>query len=87
MTGASHRDGQLMQTGSAPSLLMLRAPVAAVVFALLLSSVVLLIAGSNPFTAFGDMIDHGTKLETIIDMLNKATPLYISGVAARSGSG
>ena len=31
------------------------------------------------------MIKHGTKLETIIDMLNRATPLYISGIAAAIG--
>src|SRR5262249_44354933 len=32
-----------------------------------------------------DMIKHGAKLETFIDMLNRATPLYISGVAAAIG--
>jgi ABC-type uncharacterized transport system permease subunit len=66
-------------------LLLAAAPVVSVVFALLLSSVVLLIAGSNPLTAFSDMAEHGAKLETIVDMLNKATPLYISGVAAAVG--
>jgi ABC-type uncharacterized transport system permease subunit len=66
-------------------LLQFAAPIASVVFALVLSAIVLRVAGSNPFTAFGDMIDHGTKLETIVDMLNRATPLYISGVAAAIG--
>jgi len=65
--------------------LAVAAPATAVLFALVLSGIVLVIAGSNPFTAFGDMISHGTKLETIIDMLNKATPLYLSGVAAAIG--
>jgi ABC-type uncharacterized transport system permease subunit len=65
--------------------LALAAPVTAVVFALLLSGIVLMIAGSNPLTAFGDMLQHGVKLETIVDMLNKATPLYLSGVAAAIG--
>jgi simple sugar transport system permease protein len=65
--------------------LAVAAPVTAIVFAFLLSSIVLLVAGSNPFTAYGDMIRHGTTLETVIDMLNKATPLYISGVAAAIG--
>jgi len=61
------------------------APVAAFVFAALLSGLVLLAAGSNPLVAFGDMIKHGVKLETIIDMLNRATPLYLSGIAAAIG--
>jgi simple sugar transport system permease protein len=66
-------------------LLMIAAPVTAVVFALAFSAVLLWAAGSNPFTAFGDMIEHGTTLETVIDMLNRATPLYISAVAAAIG--
>jgi ABC-type uncharacterized transport system permease subunit len=66
-------------------LLAVAAPVAAVVFALLLSSLLLWAAGSNPFTAFGDMVKHGTTLETVVDMMNRATPLYISAVAAAIG--
>ena len=66
-------------------LLMIAAPVAAVVIALLFSTILLLLAGSNPWTAFGDMIEHGTTLETVIDMLNRATPLYVSGIAAAIG--
>lgn len=65
--------------------LALAAPFTALVFATLLSGLVLWLAGSNPFTAFGDMLEHGFKLETIIDMLNRATPLYLSGVAAAIG--
>ena len=61
------------------------APVTAIVFAIALSSLVLVIAGSNPLTAYSDMVKHGTTLETVIDMLNKATPLYISGVAVAIG--
>ena len=65
--------------------LVIAAPVVSLVFAFLLSSIVLMVAGSNPFTAYGDMIKHGTTLETVIDMLNRATPLYVSGVAAAIG--
>lgn len=61
------------------------APVAALVFAVLMSSIVLLIAGSNPLAAFADMFRHASRLETMIDILNRATPLYISGVAAAIG--
>lgn len=66
-------------------LLLIAAPVTAVVFAIVVSSLLLVGAGSNPVEVFGDMIKHGTKLETNIDMLNRATPLYISGIAAAIG--
>ena len=65
--------------------LMLSAPVAAVAFATVLSAIILLAAGSNPITAFGDMLENGTRLGTVVDMLNRATPLYVSGVAAAIG--
>ncbi len=61
------------------------APMMALVFAVVASSIVLLIAGSNPLRAYGDMLRHASKLETIIDILNRATPLYISGIAAAIG--
>jgi ABC-type uncharacterized transport system permease subunit len=66
-------------------MLALAAPLAAVVFATIASSVFLLIAGSNPFTAYGDMFEYGSRLEIQVDILNRATPLYISGVAAAIG--
>lgn len=61
------------------------APVSAIVLAVALSSIVLIISGSNPFEAYGDMIQHASKLETQVDILNRATPLYLSGVAAAIG--
>ncbi|MYB88060.1 MAG: ABC transporter permease, partial [Acidimicrobiaceae bacterium] len=51
------------------------APVAAVVIAVVLSSIVLLISGSNPLAAYADMVEHASKLETQVDILNRATPL------------
>ncbi len=65
--------------------LAVAAPVIAVVFSLALSSMVLLISGSNPLSAYWDMIQNGGRLETIVDMLNRATPLYLSGLAAAIG--
>ncbi len=61
------------------------APVSAMVIAVIVSSIVLLISGSNPVEAYGDMIEHASKLETQVDILNRATPLYLSGVAAAIG--
>ena len=61
------------------------APVGAVLLSVVLSALILLIAGSNPFSAYGDMLEHASKLETQVSMINRATPLYISGVAAAIG--
>ena len=61
------------------------APLMALVFAIIASSIVLLLAGSNPLHAYGDMLNHASKLETMIDILNRATPLFISGIAAAIG--
>ncbi len=64
---------------------VLAPPLAAVVLALAISSVVLLISGSNPLTAFANVWEFGTRLETLIEALNRATPLYISGIAVAIG--
>jgi general nucleoside transport system permease protein len=57
------------------------APVSAALLALVFSSIILIISGSNPLTAWGDMLSYGSRLETIVDALNRATPLYLSGIA------
>jgi len=67
------------------ALLALVAPAIAIVFAVLLSSIVLLISGSDPLAAYWDMLRNGGRLETIVDMLNRSTPLYLSGIAAAIG--
>ncbi len=66
-------------------MLALAAPVIAIAFAVVMSSIVLIISGSDPLTAYWDMIRNGGRLETIVDMINRATPLYISGIAAAIG--
>lgn len=66
-------------------MLSLGAPVAAAVFAAIVSSIVLEITGSSSLRTFETMIEFGTRLETIIQALNRATPLYLSGVAAAIG--
>lgn len=65
--------------------LALFAPVAAAVVAILISSIVLELSGSNAIETFRTMLENGTRLETMIDMLNRATPLYLSAVAAAIG--
>lgn len=65
--------------------LSIGAPVAAVSFAIVISSLVLMISGNSPVAAYGDMLENASRLETFVDILNAATPLYISGVAAAIG--
>ncbi len=65
--------------------LALAAPAMAFVFAVTVSSIVLLISDSNPYDTFSTMLDNGTQLEVIVDTLNRATPLFIAGIAAAIG--
>lgn len=64
---------------------VLAAPVGAFVLTVVISTIALWIFGSDPFEAYGDMISHGRKLETQVDILNRATPFYLSAVAAAIG--
>jgi general nucleoside transport system permease protein len=65
--------------------LAVAAPAISAIVAILISSIVLEISGSNAVETFRKMLDNGTQLETIIDMLNRATPLYLSAIAAAIG--
>ena len=66
-------------------MLSLAAPISALVLSLLVAAVVLLASGSNPIRAYGRMFSFGFELETLVDMLNRATPLYLSAVAVAIG--
>ena len=61
------------------------APVLAGAFALLISAIVLELSGSDSIETFKTIIQNGMKLETIVDTLNRATPLYLAAVAAAIG--
>jgi len=61
------------------------APVAAVIFSLIVSSLALIVSGNSPLAAYGDMLENASRLETMVDIVNSATPLYISGIAAAIG--
>jgi len=63
----------------------LAAPTIALGAAIIISSIVLLVSGSSPVEVYGDMLENGSRLETWVDILNRATPLYISGIAAAIG--
>jgi general nucleoside transport system permease protein len=66
-------------------LLRAAAPIAAFAFSLLVSSIALLLSGKSPLSTFSSMLEYGSRLESIVDMVNKATPLYLAGLAAAIG--
>lgn len=61
------------------------APVSALAFALLVSSGALLLIGESPTQAFASMLDYGTRVDSILSILNRATPLFLSGLAVAIG--
>ena len=63
----------------------LLAPVGALILAAAISSVALLASGKNPFDAFSQMFSYGTQPGSMVDILNKATPYYLSAVAVAIG--
>lgn len=63
----------------------LAAPAIAAVVALALSAIVLVINGSDPVVAFKAVVEHGTQLETNVEALNRATALFLSGIAVAIG--
>jgi simple sugar transport system permease protein len=65
--------------------LNLAAPIVAVLFSLLLSAIVLLIAGYSPVVAFHSMWSYGFQVDSMISVLNRAVPFYISGLAVAIG--
>jgi ABC-type uncharacterized transport system permease subunit len=60
-------------------------PLLAIVFALLISSIALLIAGSDPLRAYGTMLGQMVKGSTAVDTVNLATVYYLAGLAVAIG--
>ena len=61
--------------------LKLLAPVSAVVFALIVAGLILWASGNDPIEAYKSMLEFGLRRESIMSTINRAVPLYISGVA------
>ncbi|HEY9555986.1 MAG TPA: ABC transporter permease [Acidimicrobiales bacterium] len=66
-------------------LLGVAAPTLAIAIAVAVSSVVLVISGDDPFEIYSAMWEFGTQLNSIISMINRAVPYYISGLAVAVG--
>jgi ABC-type uncharacterized transport system permease subunit len=65
--------------------LALAAPVLAVVTAVLITSLIILATGDNPFRAYWVMIDYGSKSDSQVWIINKSVPYYLSAVAVAIG--
>jgi simple sugar transport system permease protein len=66
-------------------ILGIAAPVLAVVGALIVTALVLLATGKEPFHAFNVMLDYGSKSDSQVYILNKATTYYLAGLAVAVG--
>jgi ABC-type uncharacterized transport system permease subunit len=65
--------------------LTLVAAVSALVFAALVTSVLLVVTGVDPILAYGQMISYGQEPDAIVNMLNRATQYAIAALAAAIG--
>ncbi|MFD7014044.1 ABC transporter permease [Streptomyces sp. NPDC059161] len=61
------------------------APVLALVAALVVTALVILATGKNPFPAFNDMLSYGSASDSQVYILNKATTYYLAGIAVAIG--
>lgn len=50
-----------------------------------MAGIILLAIGSNPITAVQSMWSSGLRQESIIDILNRATPLFLAGISVAIG--
>ncbi|MDH3293179.1 MAG: ABC transporter permease [Acidimicrobiia bacterium] len=66
-------------------MLAVAAPLLAGLFAVVVSAIVLEVSGSPALDTFRTIGENGLKLETMIDTLNRATPLFLAAVAAAIG--
>nr|WP_180218509.1 ABC transporter permease [Streptomyces albus] len=63
----------------------LAAPALALLAAFLLSSLVIMVTGKDPFHAFFVMVDFGSKSDSQVWIINKAIPYYLSAAAVAIG--
>jgi ABC-type uncharacterized transport system permease subunit len=63
----------------------LAAPLAAILFAALITSVVLVVAGHSPFHAYQKMISYGVETKSLIFIVNQGTVYYLAALAVAIG--
>lgn len=67
------------------ALIRLAASLGAIVFSVALSAVVLLLVDVSPAEAFGEMLRYGARVDSLISIVNRAVPLYLSAIAVAVG--
>ncbi|MEU1824746.1 ABC transporter permease [Streptomyces abikoensis] len=63
----------------------LAAPALAIVTALVITSIIIGATGKDPFHAYQVMVDFGSKADSQVWIINKATPYYLSALAVAIG--
>tara|TARA_B100001057_G_C22862597_1_gene955175 strand:- start:1295 stop:2377 length:1083 start_codon:yes stop_codon:yes gene_type:complete len=66
-------------------IISLSAPLIALILAVSLTSLILLSIGKDPIETFRMMFEYGTTGKSLVSVLNRTTPLYISAVAVAVG--
>ena len=61
------------------------APVGALLFSLLITSVLLILTGHSPFEAFGAMISAFERVRIVLGTINQTAVFYLSAVAVAIG--
>ena len=61
------------------------APLIALILAVSLTSLILLSIGKDPIETFRMMFEYGTTGKSLVSVLNRTTPLYISAIAVAVG--
>lgn len=61
------------------------APVAAAIISLVVASIALLVSGHNPFEAFEAMWTYVDSTTSVVAIINRAAPYYVSALAAALG--
>ncbi len=64
---------------------MILAPVLALTFSFVVSTIILSLSGISALDAYREMWNFGTRLESIVSTINRAIPYYIAGVAVAIG--
>ena len=61
--------------------LQLAAPALAIAFALLVSGIILMLTGFSPGKVLSVIVGEGFERRRLVEMVNRAGPYYIAGVA------
>ena len=66
-------------------LISISAPIIALAISFGLSSLILLIIGKDPYETFRIMFEYGSTGKSIVSIINRSIPLYISAIAVAVG--